>query len=55
MLRIVQHFGKHCRCHIQEECVLLDHFWWPYIGKGVGGAWNVMELICGVEKLAAIQ
>jgi hypothetical protein len=32
-LRIIQHFGKHCSCHLQGECVVVERFWKPNIGQ----------------------
>jgi hypothetical protein len=37
MLRIIQHFGKRCSCHLQGECVVVEHFLKPHIGQAVGG------------------
>jgi hypothetical protein len=37
MLRIIQRFDKQCSCHLQGECVVVGHFWKPYIGQEVGG------------------
>jgi hypothetical protein len=29
MLKVIQHFSKHCSCHLQGECVLVDKSdWW---------------------------
>jgi hypothetical protein len=33
MLRIIQHFGKHCSCHLQSEYVVAGYFWNLYIGQ----------------------
>jgi hypothetical protein len=42
MLRIIQRFGKHCCCHLQGECVVVGHFWKPYIEQAVG---SELELV----------
>jgi hypothetical protein len=55
MLRINQHFGKHCSCHLQGEYVTDGHFWKPYKGQTVGGELELRVLIGGAEKQAAIQ
>jgi hypothetical protein len=34
MLKIVQHFGKHCSCHLQGEYIMVGHFWQPDIERG---------------------
>jgi hypothetical protein len=47
--------NKHCSCHLQGEYVLVGHFWKPYIGQAVGGELDLMVLIGGAEKWAAIQ
>jgi hypothetical protein len=55
MLKIIQHFGKHCSCHIWGEYVIVEHFWKTYIGRAVGAKLDLMVLIGGVEERAAIQ
>jgi hypothetical protein len=35
MLKVIHHFVKHYNCHLQDECVLVGHFWKPYIGQAV--------------------
>jgi hypothetical protein len=44
MLSIIQHFDKHCSCHLQGECVVVRQFWKPYIGQAVGGKLDLMVL-----------
>jgi hypothetical protein len=53
MLKIIQHFSKHCSCHLQG--VMVGRFWQPYIGQAVGGDLDLMVLIGGAEGRAAIQ
>jgi hypothetical protein len=55
MLKIIQHFGKHCNCHLQSEYVMVGHFWYPYTGQAVGGQLHLMVLIDGAEEFSAIQ
>jgi hypothetical protein len=54
MLRIIR-FGKHCSCHLQGECVVVAHFWKPYIGQAVGGEMYFMVLIGAADEWAAVQ
>jgi hypothetical protein len=55
MLRVIQHFGKHCSCHLQGVCLLAEYCGRGlYIGQAVGGECDVKNLI-GVEGLAAVQ
>jgi hypothetical protein len=53
MLIIIQHFGKHCSCHLQG--IMVGCFWEPYIGQAVHGVLDLMMLIGGVEEQVAIQ
>jgi hypothetical protein len=55
MLSIIQHFGKHCSCHLQRECVVVGRFWKRYIGQTVGGDLDLMVLIGGAEERAAFK
>jgi hypothetical protein len=55
MLSIIQRFGKHCSCHLQGECVVVERSWKPYIGQAVGGGLDSVVLIDGAEERAAIQ
>jgi hypothetical protein len=50
MFRIFQCFGKHCSCHLQGECVLVGHFWKPYIGQAIHGELDLIVLIGGAEE-----
>jgi hypothetical protein len=43
-------FGKHCNCHLQDQYVMVEHFWKPYIGQAVGGKLYLMVLIGGTEE-----
>jgi hypothetical protein len=54
MLGIVQCFGKWYSCHPQGEHVLVGQYWLSYLGQGVCGALNVLELIGGAEELATV-
>jgi hypothetical protein len=49
MVKIIQRFGEHCICHLQEKCVMVGRFWKPYIRQAVGGELDLMVVICGVE------
>jgi hypothetical protein len=53
MWKVIQHFGKHCSCHVQGEYVLVGHFWKPYVGQAVGGKLNAMVPTGGVEECDA--
>jgi hypothetical protein len=55
MLKIIQHFGKHCSCHLQHEYVMVVHFWKLYTGQAVGGKLHMMMLNGGAKEWAAIQ
>jgi hypothetical protein len=55
MLKVIQHFGKHCSYHPQDKYVLAGQFWKPYTQQAVGREWDVMNLIGRVEERAAIQ
>jgi hypothetical protein len=50
MLRIMQHFSKHCNCYHQGECAVDGHFWKPCVGQAVGGMLDLMVLIGGMEE-----
>jgi hypothetical protein len=45
MLRNIQRIGKHNRCRLTSECVVIGRFWKPYIGQVVGGKLDLMVLI----------
>jgi hypothetical protein len=48
MLKVIQHFGKHCICSLQGEYLLVGCFFWKlYIEQAVGGELVVMVLIGG--------
>jgi hypothetical protein len=49
MLKITQRFGKHFRCHLRGEYVMVGRFWKPYIGQAVGGELDLMVLIGEAE------
>jgi hypothetical protein len=51
MLKVTQHFSKHCRCHLQGKHVMEG----PYIWHAVGCTWDMTDLIGGGEKQVAIQ
>lgn len=36
MLKIVQHYGRHCSCHLPGECVMAGRVWKPYMEQEVG-------------------
>jgi hypothetical protein len=36
-IRIIQHFSKHCSCHVQDECVVVGCLWKCHVGQVVGG------------------
>jgi phosphatidylinositol kinase/protein kinase (PI-3 family) len=55
VLKIIQHFSKHCSCHLQGESVMVGHFWQPYIGQAVGRELDSMVLIGQVEEWTAVQ
>jgi hypothetical protein len=55
MLKIIQRFGKHCSCHLQDECVVVGRFWKSCIWQAVGGELDLTMLIGGAEERAAIQ
>jgi hypothetical protein len=55
MLRTVQHFGKHCMCHLQCDCIVFGHFWKSYVRQAVGGMLCLMVLVGGVEEWSTIQ
>jgi hypothetical protein len=54
MLRVIQHFGKHCCYHLQGEYVL-GVFRKPYVGQAVGGEWDMTDPFGGAGEQAAIQ
>jgi hypothetical protein len=53
MLKNIQHFSKHCDCHLKG--VMAGCFWQPYIWQAVDGELDLMVLIGGVEECPAIQ
>jgi hypothetical protein len=55
MLKVTQHFGKHCSYHLQGECVFVGCFWKPCIEQVVGYEWELTKQIGGVEERVAIQ
>jgi hypothetical protein len=50
MLKIIQHFGKHCSCHLQGKYVMVGCFWIPCIGQTIGEEMDLKVLIGGVEE-----
>jgi hypothetical protein len=50
MLRIIQHFDKHCTCYLQGENVVVDSFWKHYIGQAVSDELDLLVLIGGAEE-----
>jgi hypothetical protein len=42
IFRIIQSFGIHCSCRLQNECVVVGSFCKPYIGQAVGGELGMM-------------
>jgi hypothetical protein len=55
MLRIIQRFDQYYIFHLQGECVVVGRFWKPCMGQAVGGGSDLMVLIGGAEKRAAIH
>jgi hypothetical protein len=55
MLKVIQHFGKHCTCHLQGKCVLVRCSWKSYIQQAVCGKWDMTDLIDRAGEWAAIQ
>jgi hypothetical protein len=53
VLRIIQHSGKHCSCHLQGEYVIGGRFRKPYMGQRVGGELDLMVLIGAAEERTA--
>jgi hypothetical protein len=37
MFSIIHRFGKHCSCHLQGECEVVERLLKPYIGQAVDG------------------
>jgi hypothetical protein len=52
MLIVVQCFGEHCTCNLQDESVNAGLFWKPYIGQAVGGAmqWDSSPLLLSTNQ-----
>jgi hypothetical protein len=56
MLRIIQYFGKHYSYYLQSECVVVGHFWKPYMGQAVDGKLDLMKVLTGgVKERVVIQ
>jgi hypothetical protein len=49
MLKVFQRFNKHCRFHLQGECVFGEGVRKPYIHQAVGGELDAKDLIGGTE------
>jgi hypothetical protein len=54
-LTVVQSFGKHCSCYLQDEYELDGLLWQPHAEQEVSGALDETELIGGAVQQPAIQ
>jgi hypothetical protein len=55
MLKVYQHFSKHCNCHLQVECVLVQGFRKPHTKQAAGCQWDVKYLNVKTEEWAATK
>jgi hypothetical protein len=55
MLKINQHFSKHCSCNFQSEYVMAGHFCKSYIRQAVGSELDLVVLTGRAEEQAAIK
>jgi hypothetical protein len=40
---MIQRFGEHCSCHLQDEYEMVESFWKPYIGQEERRELDLME------------
>jgi hypothetical protein len=55
ILIIVEHFGRHCSCHPQGDCVDAGRFWMSCVGQAVDNELDLMMLIGGPKQRTDIQ